>query len=90
MPVSSRFWMTRNGCPFEEGEFSQYVHAVVSVTVPSEMAKAMKQAVTIALRVLVYQVTTGLEPPAGHWEVSVWCKAAMSCAGGGCSCLLNT
>lgn len=34
--------MTRNGCAFEEGGFLQCVHAVVSLTVPSEMAKAMK------------------------------------------------
>lgn len=63
--------MTRNGCAFEAGEFSQCVHAVVSLIAGSEMTKAIKKAVTIALRVLVYQVITVLW--ASSWALGSEC-----------------
>lgn len=89
-PVPSRFWMTRNGCAFEAGEFSQGSSCStcsVSLIVASEKDKAIKKAVTFALRVLDYQFTTGLW--ASSWIFGSECLVAVSCADGGCSCLLK-
>lgn len=55
MDGDGRFWVTRNGCAFEA-----VCTCSVSLIVASEKDKAIKKAVTIALRVLVYQLTTGL------------------------------
>lgn len=84
IPVASRFWMTRNGCAFEAGEFSQCVHAVLP-SLPLRWLRHWKRLWLFPWELWFISSLQLCEPAGGYLEVNVWFKS-VSCAGGGCSC----
>lgn len=84
IPVASRFWMTRNGCAFEAGEFSQCVHGVLP-SLPLRWLRHWKRLWLFPWERWFISSLQLCEPAGGYLEVNVWFKS-VSCAGGGCSC----